>query len=515
MNRDLLTVLVVDDEVPLRQELRLFPWEANGLELVGEAENGEEALIFCRNFSPDIVLTDITMPVMDGLTMFSKLKEEFPLTQVILLTCHSDFAYARKALQLGATGYLVKVTMQEQELAEALNKAREAHDRARSIHRKESEDRRWQLSKEWVNLTNGSAVSEKEISEFFLSRFKLLMPLWLTAIHVESRKAYRPFVHREVEEMLTRLEWPKHPFHWLPAEDGVYVLLFSQESMTSISLRSQLETITSTLCDMVERQLPYLSGAVNIYAVVGEPVRKPEELREMYEFVTEEQTLRFYDQAVKVFIGGKASAAPLSSAAASQMAEKLRQTKGDRVKLVECLRNELTRWASKHRLPAEVLKNLVLEWRQLWVDVSAEGGIEKRVETANAMMEVRSLSELIAIAVHEIESGYGPKAKQRKEITAAQAYIEVHLDKPITLTQVAEHVELSSTYFSRLFREETGISYNDYVTRKRMERAVHLLQTTTMRVYEVAIAVGIPSYRYFTTTFREHAGASPTEFKRG
>nr|WP_275690986.1 helix-turn-helix transcriptional regulator [Paenibacillus aceris] len=105
--------------------------------------------------------------------------------------------------------------------------------------------------------------------------------------------------------------------------------------------------------------------------------------------------------------------------------------------------------------------------------------------------------------------------KIRKEVQLAQRIIVSKLGDPITLTSVADEVGLSSYYLSRLFREETGESFNDYVTRLRMEKAVNLLQNTQLKVYEVAEQVGIPSYRYFSQLFRNWTGVAPTDYKKG
>ena len=108
-----MTVIVLDNQnfcaFSLNKMPRLFPWSSCNAELVGEADNGEEALEFCRKLLPDVVITDITMPKMDGIELFRAIKKEFPLTQVILLTCHNDFEYVRDALRLGALEYLIKV----------------------------------------------------------------------------------------------------------------------------------------------------------------------------------------------------------------------------------------------------------------------------------------------------------------------------------------------------------------------------------------------------------------------
>lgn len=257
-----VSVLIIDDELPLRQELRSMPWSSFGAELVGEAENGEDALALCEALEPDLVISDITMPIMDGLELFRNVKKRFPHIQFVLLTCHSDFHYAQEALKLGALDYFTKLSFDEEDMKTAIEKARAA-------------------------------------------------------------------IRREVD-------------------------------------------------------------------------------------------LKQYEQ--------------------------------------ERMRRELS---------------------------------------------------------NPPKPGTSNERKIRKEVQLAQRIIVSKLGDPITLTSVADEVGLSSYYLSRLFREETGESFNDYVTRLRMEKAVNLLQNTQLKVYEVAEQVGIPSYRYFSQLFRNWTGVAPTDYKKG
>jgi two-component system response regulator YesN len=96
----------------------------------------------------------------------------------------------------------------------------------------------------------------------------------------------------------------------------------------------------------------------------------------------------------------------------------------------------------------------------------------------------------------------------------AVQWIKDHLKEPISLPIIAEQVGLSPHYISKLFREETGSTVNQYITRLRMEKAIELLRHSNKKVYEIAEEVGIPSYRYFTVTFRNWTGVSPTDYKR-
>lgn len=120
----LTKVIIADDEVPIREQLRLFDWETHGYELAGEARHGQEALELCERLQPGIVVTDIVMPVMDGLRLARLLRDRQPALPVILLTSHREFDYARQALALGVSDYLLKGTFRDGELLAALDKAK-------------------------------------------------------------------------------------------------------------------------------------------------------------------------------------------------------------------------------------------------------------------------------------------------------------------------------------------------------------------------------------------------------
>ncbi|PYI54031.1 response regulator [Paenibacillus flagellatus] len=514
MTRDKLTVLVVDDELPLRQELRLFPWESHGFELAGEAENGEEALRFIRDFSPDIVVTDITMPVMDGLELFRAVKEEQPDIPFILLTCHSEFDYAREAVRLGAADYLIKVMMEPADLERALLKAKDAILRGRSIRSGEIEERRWERSRAMARIASAPAADGADLEAVLSESFGLSLPVTLASVHVEAKRESRHLAKREVEAMLTALERPHSPFSWLPAEDGVYLLVFDQEASRPAYIRDALETLTKKMADELTERLSFLGEPAALYAILGEPVKQPEQFQDVYRSVVRAYPLRFYDPAGLVFLS-KSSPFPEKpdEAAVADMAGKLRRVKGNRPKLAELLRVELPRWAVKYGVSPDALKGLVTEWRHEWLEhaddsVRLSAGVKE-------IADAGSVEELVAVLVRELESESGQRRKTRKEIADAKRYIDEHLNQPLTLARVAEHVSLSPAYLSRLFRDETGVSFHDHITRSRMERAVRLLQTTSLRVYEVGIAVGIPSYRYFASTFREYTGVPPTEYRKG
>lgn len=121
-----LHVVVVDDERPILDELRLFGWQECGAELSGVFTNGAEALDFCIDNEVNVIISDVVMPTMNGLELLERIKNIAPHIQFIVLTCHESFRYAQEALRSGALDYIVKANMNDEDLVSAIGKARAA-----------------------------------------------------------------------------------------------------------------------------------------------------------------------------------------------------------------------------------------------------------------------------------------------------------------------------------------------------------------------------------------------------
>lgn len=117
-------VIAVDDEIPILELFQTYRWEEQQCDLVGVFRNGEEAFAFCGERKVDIIITDITMPVMDGVELLKKTSVDYPTTKTILLSCHQDFIYAKKALEYGAVDYILKIELSESKVFKVLDKAK-------------------------------------------------------------------------------------------------------------------------------------------------------------------------------------------------------------------------------------------------------------------------------------------------------------------------------------------------------------------------------------------------------
>lgn len=513
MAEESLRVLVVDDELPLREELRSFDWHTHGFELAGEASNGAEALAFCRRHRPDVIITDITMPVMDGLQLIRILRTELPHTQIILLTCHSEFEFAKEAIAIGAIDYLLKVTMEAAELISALNRAKAAALRERSHRRNEREELRLRLSCELLHFTQGEpGYGDKKFGTFLKEALQCSLPFRLISLHAETPPQIRFILKREVEQRLERLEG-EHSFTWLPVKEGVYLLFIPHaERMNPKELGIWLEKVLRELKHDIMGQLSFLCGEADLYAVVGPLIHRTDDFTVSCRFASSRHPLRFYLPESDVLLGETETVPTSAETAAAEMAARLHIIKDDPGKLTEWIRKDFRTWAEDGRFHPDLLKGWVNEWRREWLREERNWiAFSRRTRT---VAERRTLDELIAVLIHEVETSRNNQRRIRTEVEEAMRYMNDHLASPITLAVVAEQVGLSPHHLCRIFPEETGISFHDYLKHQRMEQAAHLLRHTSLRVYEVAHRVGISSYRYFTAMFRDYAGVTPRDFKK-
>lgn len=505
-----LNVLIVDDELPLRQELRGFPWEDCGSVLIGEAGNGVEALQMCVECVPDVIVTDITMPVMDGITLIRELRVRYPSIQIILLTCHSDFRYVQEALRLGALEYILKVSMEEEELKQALNKVREAIIKERHSRNHELTERRLLQSALFSKLLHGHDLNPADWQNLELDGEKsyLLVRIILDAPNT-AYLAARQQIQQTLNEM-ERLDSNRRT--WLSIQELEYFVLAAVPNPSVPEVQSFGE-IGQELADIM-RGYAQPGSIVMAYAIVSEPFATMEELVQSLAFTTEWKNALFYESSseTSVLSGRPLPLTGMTDKHAKEINEKLRKAGGSAAGLEDYLLKDFLVWCFTQRIRPMQLKQRILNWQVEWMKEQESAELDSTSVTN--LIGAKTLHQMIACLLHAIAAMKSGKMCSRIEIRSAIKWINENMQQPISLPVIAEQVGLSPHYISRLFREETGDSINRYITKLRMEKAVELLKRTNKKVYEIAEEVGIPSYRYFTVTFRNWTGVSPTDYKR-
>lgn len=505
-------VVIVDDEVLVRRGLMsTIPWEKYGMVVAADYPNGKKALDAMDTVRPDVVVTDIRMPQLDGLELIRILSGRYPEIITLILSCHDDFEYAQQALSLGAAAYLLKTNMDEREVDEAMTKIQR-----KLAERKDRAALREQLAKSrWYER---QAALRAELTSDTGAPFSPVRGDWPDK-GVYGLIAARYCGDRAMPSLSFRCmqfaELYRDDPHVLCCVDAGqdFVLLWHFHATPSAADVQALHHLWS---NRLHRQFGVERG--ELYVGMSRPFGSIGQVRQAYF-----QAL----SGLEAFFYGEASLGPPDAEGPRTFAEPLISAE-DRRRLLEAvagrafretreiIRRLTDRWKAgvpSHRVKeaAVVILHIlhsVGSVREEWVaDISAD------VMNAGTLAKVKDIV-YEELAEWEKEQAWmdGERA-MRPEIRKALDYIAEHLGEPLKMATVAEAVNLSRSHFSALFKQTVGKTFLEYVMDQRMEKAKRQLKHTRQKSYEVAGEVGFSDYKYFTRCFKEYTGMTPTEWR--
>ncbi len=502
-------VLIVDDEVPIRQWLEFCIGKMAGYDVVGSARNGEEGYLLFQKTLPDVVIADIRMPVMDGLEMLGLIYEINPAVYTIVLTSHEDFEYARRAMKLGVSEYILKTEITEESLYQALQKGE------RIKGRDVSKDKMFDSKKEQL-YEEMSSRNHFLRSLILKSQAGILTDAVLKEYEIPLEKS--EFVALDVmskQEALSRIFVPENELllHTMKVPvDTVHTMIIGNINRKNFSGRKNQMEELHRYCGKILEQIPCKIGCSDIYDKLG---RLGDAMRQAYDRVR----LSFYY--------------PRDNCFSTQNTGKYQLTNGEKYKILfnrelvnQNFRNAL-QW--KNQMMAEVRKEEIAEIeyvKKLYLffltslyhmtkeDVKK---IEEQLkEISQEVKAAETLDELDCIMNREFEAnapGRFSDEEYSSPVRNALRYMKEHYAESLTLPDVAFQVGLSPEYLSRLFKEETGIKFVVYLNNLKLKHALRLLETTNLKVYEIAEQVGYSNLSYFSTVFKKNFGQNPFEYK--
>ncbi|WP_426453062.1 response regulator transcription factor [Paenibacillus sp. S-38] len=506
-------VLLVDDEPLARMGLReTFDWEGNGYRVVGEASNGRSALPWIERGEVDILITDIAMPVMDGMELMRVARERCPSLKIILLSCHSDFAYVREGIRMGATDYLLKPTMQPSDLKEVLDKARSQAEEERRIrdlmeHRKLAQ-RREELEKAFARLLMGEETAESTAPElhWLEAGYRAVVAELDGAAKLRSEEGgiYTEILMEELQES----------FYEEYGGEGIALRVGAEQLILVLRCTEGLQRLQAKAAERGSSMTLGVSGQAAGAAGFRRAVREGREA----------SRLRFYEGpgALREYRGEPAGA---GAARAREAQEKLLtalegQIAGGRAEEASRLLDELADQWRRHRpSPAEVKRQARDLLASMRLPADAGGEAAERLDALRAMESLEEVRCLLHGALHSLEradarpAGSEDAGLHRRIVTQALHYLGSNYTRNISLQDVADHVAVSRNYFSELFKKVTGQNFIDHLIHLRLEHACSLLRTTTLRVYEVAELSGFNDVKYFSKAFKKVMRVSPADYR--
>ncbi|CAN7284240.1 response regulator [Paenibacillus sp. LjRoot56] len=526
------TCFIVDDEDLIIQRLELYFSELSHKEtrfhLVGKANNGLKGIEEILKLKPDIVISDIVMPRMDGIAMIEQLKLELPHTQFILLTAYSTFEYAQRAIHANVMEYIVKVPLNEADLDRALGKAAGILD---EVKKKEEEfqslnvsvlENKYRVRKQFFNeLIRGeipphraSNFANRMDSQFFQANYCCFIVEM--NLYESFRNEYSAVDQNILKYAITNVieETVMNSGRGVATDlsDNRFIGFLSWENN-----RSEMDT--EFACQELGSQIvthlqQYLNQRVSV--AFGGPHRGWESIKQAY---TEAQNVSedFYYHAEKV-VKTPAHRFQYRNDKREEFQQKLadflvgvqRQvSKGELEKEFA----ELNQFATDHKIHRSIMAPML---RDLYRDIimKFKSGNTSTTEIAEFPIEFMAFREQLAyISDFTFEYVHAGQLLHRAEIMRAMRFIEKNLKQRLTLEAIAEDVNLAPSYFSSLFKKTMNEGVISYINRKKIQLALELLNVQDYSLLELCEEVGIVNEGYFCKLFKEYTGDTPKQYR--
>lgn len=499
----MVSLFLVEDEVISREGIRKnVPWEENGIIFLGDAPDGEIALPQILEKKPDIVLTDIKMPFMDGLQLSRIIREKLPETRIIILSGYNEFDYARQAISLGISEYLLKPVSVSDILA-AVDKVRGAIAQVRREQENRGEQEQARREMFFSGLYSGFLSDTVEI----LHRAEALSINLSAPAHRVSVAEFSPPFSGQLEQWKRRLyQAPGAEASGFNGRQVVYLLSAEDERVLAERLAALQDWLT-VQC-----------GKAGVRAALhsGEVVQRLSDLDKAYQTVN----LRRNSLRTGAFGESLMGAKPFATQA---LLDFLRTGREAAVRpFWEHYRPALEAALHSYIYRCYLLTELFFAIRSF---VDEIGAPVPDVLTDSGILEKWVASDCPADQIIEFASGLCVQVMRERDrrgsgryvpaAEAARQYVDQHFaESDLSLGAVAEAVSVSPNHLSTVFKEKNGIGFSDYVTDVRMRQAKRLLITTDLRASEVGERVGYQNMNYFSMLFKKVTGVSPSQYRR-
>lgn len=489
------TVLLVEDESFVRRSLkRLIRWEDMGFTIAGEAGDGREALEMMRTRQPDLVIADIIMPVMDGIELMRRARAEGMESSFVVLTCMNEFEYARQALELGASGYLLKLSMNVKSLEEALSKAKKELTRNMQARSQLVSPPFQRLYRDaWQSLFGGAAEGGRTDLEAYTGIDDRYESVWVGAfLHGAER-----FSLNEVQRFIPAAMGSGAVMHSYTRFGQTSVFVWNPSAIeprpkpdeplpwpaafSRIADRRDMRSVWGRVLRALDTA--WYEGRTGVLPI--EPIEPAEPgiaEPDSFSWRTEREWIHSFEQ---------------------RRLDEFRERVQDGWSAVE-----------RRRLPMAAVKEAAIRLDRILSRIAGLNGTAEE-ELAACTGHGQLVRLLLANAERYAErwTSHAHPITGHPEIDKALDHIHRQSHEDVTLKSVAALVAMDEAYFSGLFKKKTGVTLIHYIQQVRINRAKGLLEQTELAVGEVGERVGFPNTNYFIKIFKRWTGQTPSEYR--
>ena len=543
----MLKIFLAEDEVIVRETIkRMIPWEELGFELVGEAADGEMALPLLIRQKPDLLITDIKMPFMDGLTLAKLAKKELPELKIVILSGYDDFNYAKQAINIGVEDYLLK-PITKNALIERLSEIRSRYE-----HEKTQKEYYEKFQREMQAYEKNSSRDffealvrgSMDMMEVYKKAEKLGVDIVAEAYNIliftmNSEEDFSGQKEGYSEWEAETLEMLEEFFSGHPS-----AMLFRSNIFSyGVLLKGQKESIKEITKECVGK----IQGILNRkeskrewFLAVGQPVERLSQIKKSYHtasrafsqrYLYGENILYYDEMEMMEHRSGQADTndnAYLKKVDVNALNPAILQkllSNGIQEEIENFVKDYFNA-IGQEPMESLVFRNYVILNVRFSVITFLKGlgcdteGMEpenteeilvesgKNIENAIAYAE-KMISR--AITIRDQNSGN----KNRSILKTAVDFIDEHyMDEDISLNTAANVANVSSNHFSALFSQNMGQTFIEYLTSLRMNKAKELLRCTGMRSSEIAGEIGYKDAHYFSYLFKKTQGMTPSDYRK-
>lgn len=528
-------VILVDDEEDVRQAIaEKLDWPSLGFEVSGEASNGEEALELCEALEPDVVLTDIRMPFMDGLEFCKRLKQVHPGVKILIFSGYDDFEYAKQAIQLEVEEYILK-PIDADELAAVFSRMKNVLDkeilqkrdvqRLRAYYEQSLPMMRQQFITSLLESGMETELLEWGIEEYGIQKSSCgyCVALIKVAEEKEARSSIQDTGHAQymrlsAQEIIKETIGGELDIQIVSLPDSIAVLITLKPNQDAKSIASRLNILLP-----VSKKLLNLTLCIGLGKVYPSLEEISESAREASDAL---QYRRMMETGQCIYIGDIEPGSPIYTGGESRQIDTIvrkikigteEELEDSIFSLLRHIKQSGLGMAQYRLFVLEITAELMRLARAYRLDETGDETLDELLaRSVSRFDDLDSLGKWMLELCKRLHSLIRRERKDSGRRTIEKAIEHINLnynDCNLSVDSMSGVLNLSPAYFSTLFKKETGHGFVGYLTRLRMEKALEYLNTTDDKTYVIAEKVGYSDPNYFSYVFKRQYGVSPSKYR--
>lgn len=516
-----IKTIIADDDYLVRSYLKILPaWKENDFEIVGEARDGEEAYRILMETDADLLITDVSMPFVNGIDLIKKIRRENKRVYIIVLSCHDDFEYVKDAMKEGANEYVLKNTLDQDSLSQLLVNTRNSMEEQekKDIFSDNASDNMNRKGLFFNRVLSGAVKGEEReeaaraagITASFHNCAVVCMCLEIPEAeeerwtHFETEQQCQIFYQRLSLELEEHFQKESCRTEVIYLGTGIFCCFLDLSDIRKSSVMQQKLTDTAVACYKIckKEEHSYRICVSNVCIGADALIQAYQQAREMMH-------VSFYDSREILYYQPDCHVNASLPDGLEECRKQIHKALAEK---------DQTSFAEEGRKVWNLFRGrqtesrLVIQWFRT---LEQEMGIDIQRDYRN----VTSLHQLEDWYQKDEEYLFYKKKTQipenvNKTVRIAANYIQEHFKEPIGLTEAAREAGVNPSYLSYLFTQEMGIGFSNFLLSQRLSCAGELLEQTNLKIREIGERSGFHDYHYFSKAFKKRYGMSPAEYRR-